>query len=39
MGVDYNQLGEDFKSSNQEKERKIVWVERAELLFTFSHAK
>jgi hypothetical protein len=26
MGVEYNQLGEECKSSKQEKERKFVWV-------------
>jgi hypothetical protein len=31
MGVEYNQLGEECKSSKQEKERKFVWVEGEEL--------
>jgi hypothetical protein len=26
MGVEYNQLGEECKSSKQEKDRKYVWV-------------
>jgi hypothetical protein len=31
MGTEYNQLGEECKSSKQEKERKFVWVGGADL--------
>jgi hypothetical protein len=31
MGVEYNKIGEECKSSKQEKERKVIWVEGVEL--------
>jgi hypothetical protein len=34
MGIDYNQLGEECKSSKQEKKRKIVWVGDQNYTFT-----
>jgi hypothetical protein len=39
MGVEYNHLGEECKSSKQEKERKFVWVEEQNYTFMFLHAE
>jgi hypothetical protein len=35
MGDEYNQLGEECKSSKKEKERKFVWVGDQNYGFTF----
>ena len=35
MGVEYNQLGEECRSSKQEKERKSVWVGDQNYRFMF----
>jgi hypothetical protein len=37
MGDEYNHLGEECKSSKQEKERKFVWVGDQNYAFTFLH--
>jgi hypothetical protein len=39
MGDEYNHLGEECKSSKQEKERKFVWVEGQNYTFTFLHGE
>jgi hypothetical protein len=35
MGVEYNHLGEDWKSRKKEKERKCVWAGDQNYAFTF----
>ena len=39
MGVEYNQLGEECKSSKQEKEGKFKWVEDQNDRFMFFHGE